>query len=56
MIEGTVEKVAHNEIVEVMEKMKLGKATGTSEVNVEMIVFEWRNWGESDNGKACIGW
>ena len=38
VIEGPVEKVARNEIVEAMQKMKLGKATGPSEVSVEMIV------------------
>ena len=32
------EKVARNEIVEAMQKMKSGKATGPSEVSVEMIV------------------
>ena len=36
--EGPVEKVACNEIVEAMQKMKSGKATGPSEVSVEMIV------------------
>ena len=38
LIEGPVEKVVHNEIVEAMQSMKLGKATGTSEVSVEIIV------------------
>ena len=33
-----VEKVARNEIVEAIQSMKSGKATGTSEVSVEMIV------------------
>ena len=33
-----MEKVAYNEIVEAMQKMKLGKAIGPSEVSVEMIV------------------
>ena len=37
VVEGPVEKVARNEIVEAMQKMKSGKATGTSEVSVEMI-------------------
>ena len=41
MVEGPVEKVAHNEIMEAMQKMKSGKATGPSEVGVEM----WQNWG-----------
>ena len=38
VVKGPVEKVARNEIVEAMQKMKSGKATGPSEVNVEMIV------------------
>ena len=39
MPEGPMEKVDRNEIVEVMQKMKSGKATGPSEVTVvEMIV------------------
>ena len=38
LVEGPVEKVAHNEIVEAIQSMKSGKATGTSEVSVEMIV------------------
>ena len=33
-----VEKVAHNEIVEAMQKMKSEKATGPPEVSMEMIV------------------
>ena len=37
-VEGPVEKVARNEIVEAMQRMKSGKATGPSEVSVEMIV------------------
>ena len=38
VVEGPVEKVARNEIVEAMKKMKSGKAAGTSEISVEMIV------------------
>ena len=38
LVEGPVEKVVHDEIVEAMQKMKSGKATGPSEVSVEMIV------------------
>ena len=38
IVEGPVEKVARNEIVEAMQKMKSGKATGQFEVSVEMIV------------------
>ena len=38
LVEGPVEKVAHNEIVKAMQKMKSGKATELSEVSVGMIV------------------
>ena len=37
-VEGPVEKVARNEIVEAMQKMKSRKATGPSEVSVEMVI------------------
>ena len=38
VVERPVEKVARNEIVEAMQKMKPGKATKPSDVCVEMIV------------------
>ena len=38
VVEGLVEKVACNEIVKAMQKMKSGKATGPFEVSVEMLV------------------
>ena len=38
IVEGPVKKVARNKIVEAMQRMKSGKATGPSEVSVEMIV------------------
>ena len=38
LVEGPVEKVVHNEIVEAIQSMKSGKATRTSEVSVEMII------------------
>ena len=38
IVEGPVEKVARNEIIEAMQRMKSGKATAPSEVSVEMIV------------------
>ena len=38
LVEGPVEKVARNEIVEAMQRRKSGKATGPSEVSVEVIV------------------
>ena len=38
LVEGPVEKVVRNEIEETIQSMKSGKATGPSEVSVEMIV------------------
>ena len=38
LVEGPVEKVAHNEIVEAIHSMKSGKANGPSEVSVKMII------------------
>ena len=38
VVDGPVDKVACNEIVKAMQRMKSGKATGPSEVSVEMIV------------------
>ena len=38
VVEGPVKKVTRNEIVKAMDKMKLERATGPSEVSVEMIV------------------
>ena len=37
MAEGPVEKVNDEEVMEAMNKMKLGKAAGPSEVNMDMI-------------------
>ena len=37
-VEGPVKKVTRNKIVEAMQKMKSGKATGLSEASVEIIV------------------
>ena len=38
VVEGPVEKVARNEIVEAIQRIKSGNATGPSEVSVGMIV------------------
>ena len=43
-VDGPVEKVTCNEIVEAMQKMKSGKATGPSEISVEMIVASGKIW------------
>ena len=37
MVEGPVEGVTHEEVMEATNKMKLGKAAGPSEVNMDMI-------------------
>ena len=58
VVEGPVQKVARNEIVEAMQRIISGKATGPPEVNVEMIVAS----GEigikvmMETVSACIGW
>ena len=38
MIEGLAEGITDEEVVEAMNKMKLGKAAGPSEVNMDMII------------------
>ena len=38
MVEGPVEGVTDEEVMEAMNKMKLGKAAGPSEVNMDMII------------------
>ena len=38
MVEGPVEGVTGEEVVEAMNKMKLGKVAGPSEVNMGMII------------------
>ena len=38
VVEGPVKKLAGNDIVGAMQSMKSGKATGPSEVSVEIIV------------------
>ena len=39
MVEGPVEGVTYEEVMKAMNKMKLGKAAGPSEVNMEMIML-----------------
>ena len=38
MVEGPIEGVTDEEVMEAMNKMKLGKAAGPSEVNMDMIL------------------
>ena len=44
VVEGPVEKVGRNEIVEAMQKIKPGKATGPSEIKSGDDSCKWRNW------------
>ena len=38
MVEGPVEGVTYEKVMKAMNKMKLGKAAGPSEVNMDMII------------------
>ena len=38
MVEGPVEEVTYEEVIKAMNKIKLGKAAGPSEVNMDMIM------------------
>ena len=38
MVEGPVEGVTDEEVMEAMNKMKLGKAAGPSEVSMDMVI------------------
>ena len=38
MVEGPVEGVTYEEVMKAMNKMKMGKAAGPSEVNMDMIM------------------
>ena len=38
MVEGLVEGVTYNEVMKAMNKIKLGKAAGPSEINIGMIM------------------
>ena len=38
MVEGPVEGVTYKEVMKATNKMKLGKAAGPSEVNMDMIM------------------
>ena len=46
MVEGPVEEVTYEEVMEAMNKMKLGKAAGPFEVNMDMIM---------ESGKFGVG-
>ena len=54
VVEGPVKKVARNEIVEAMKRMKSGKVTGPSEVSAKVIV-ESSEIGVKAVMKLCQG-
>ena len=61
VVEGPVENVARNEIVEAMQRMKPGKATGPSKVGVEMIVASGKigvapaRWRRAESVRFAVG-
>ena len=54
MVEGAVEGVTDEEVMEAMNKMKLGKAAEPPEVNMDMIIYEWKVWCWSSE-EALLG-
>ena len=44
MLAGPVEEVTYEEVVKAVNKMKLGKAAGPSEVNMDMIMASGKVW------------
>ena len=52
MVEGPVEGVTNEEVMKVMNKMKLGKAAGPSKVNVDIKVRCYNKEALSEN----TGW
>ena len=52
MVEGPVEEVTYEEVMEAMNKMKLGKAAGPSEVNMDMIMASGK-FGVGGLKKLC---
>ena len=43
MVEGPVEGVTDEEVMEAMNKMKLGKAAGPSEVSMDMVIADGKS-------------
>ena len=43
IVEGSMEELSLGEITSAIKKMKLGKASGLSEVSMEMI-NKWESW------------
>ena len=52
MVKGPVEGVTDEEVMEAMNKMKLGKAAGPSEVNMDMIIAS-KKFGVGVIKKLC---
>ena len=52
MVEGPVEGVTDEEVMEAMNKMKLGKAGGPSEANMDMIIVSGK-FGVGVTKKLC---
>ena len=56
MVEGPVEEVTYEEVMEAMNKMKLGKAAGSSEVNIDTIMasakFGWKRYARRMENKC----
>ena len=54
MVEGPVEEVTYEEVIKAMNKMKLGKTAGPSEVNMDMITASGK-FGAGVLKKLCQG-
>ena len=56
VVEGPVEKVARNESVKAMQKMKSGKVIGPSEVRMEMIIASGEIGGKGMMELCSVCW
>ena len=54
MVEGPVEGVTDEEAMEAMNKTKLGKAAGPSEVNMDMIYLDISFLGHMDISSQAL--
>ena len=52
MLEKTVKEVTDEEVMEAMNKLKLEKAAGPSEVNMDMIIAQWFSTGVPRNPRV----
>ena len=56
VVEGPVEGVTYGEVMQAMNKIKLGKAAGPSEVNMDVIMVSGKFGALSENtGWSRIG-